>query len=64
MWRRGGPRAPFAPSGRPEARRHLRAVAVALLTGDTGGYRFVPTLPRQPGSTDTYGSTHRGDDAA
>ena len=46
---------------RHSARRHLRAAAVALLTGDTSAYQMVPTLPRKPGSTDLYGSTHRGD---
>lgn len=45
---------------RQSARRHLRAAAIALLSGDTSGYRFMPTLPRKPGSTDLYGSTHRG----
>ena len=49
---------------RRRARRHLRAAAIALLSGDTSAYQMVPTLPRKPGSTDLYGSTHRGDDHA
>lgn len=36
---------------RSEPSRHLRAVARALLTGDTSHYRLTPTLPRRDHST-------------
>lgn len=42
--------------------RHLWVVGRAFLRGDTSAYRLAPTLPRRAGSTDLYGSTHRGDE--
>lgn len=40
-----------AQTRRSEPSRHLRAVARALLTGDTSHYQLTPTLPRRDHST-------------
>ena len=49
------------PSQRTAATGHLRAVARALLTGDTSHYTLTPTLPRRDHSTAVDWGT---DDAA